>query len=50
MSYGKTVREESRVPTRELRDAIPQVFAGYKQLHDSARAAGAAGRPEARRS
>ena len=40
MSYGKVVREELRVPTRELRHAIPQVFAGYKQLHDSALAPG----------
>jgi AhpD family alkylhydroperoxidase len=41
MGYGKDVREELRVPTRELRHAIPQVFAGYKGLHDSALAAGA---------
>ena len=41
MSYGKAVREELRVPTRELRHAIPQVYAGYKQLHDSALAPGA---------
>ena len=41
MSYGKTVRDELRVPTRELRHAIPQVYAGYKELHDSAFAAGA---------
>jgi AhpD family alkylhydroperoxidase len=41
VSYGKTVREELRVPTRELRHAIPQVYAGYKQLHDSALAPGA---------
>ena len=40
MSYGKAVREELRVPTRELRHAIPQVYAGYKQLHDSALAPG----------
>ena len=36
MDYGKAVREELRVPTRELRHAIPQVYAGYKELHDSA--------------
>ena len=36
MSYGKTVRDELRVPTRELRHAIPQVYAGYKELHDAA--------------
>jgi len=36
MSYGKTVRDGLRVPTRELRHAIPKVYAGYRQLHDSA--------------
>jgi hypothetical protein len=36
MGYGKDVREELRVPSRELRHAIPQVYAGYKQLYDSA--------------
>ena len=41
MGYGKDVREELRAPTRELRHAIPRVYAGYKQLHDSALAAGA---------
>ena len=41
MSYGKTVREELHVPTRELRHAIPEVYAGYKQLHDAALAPGA---------
>lgn len=41
MSYGKAVRDELRVPTRELRHAIPQVYAGYRELHDSALAAGA---------
>src|SRR5579863_2770931 len=40
MSYGTTVRNELQVPTRELRHAIPQVYAGYKELHDSALAAG----------
>jgi hypothetical protein len=39
MGYGKDVREELRAPTRELRHAIPRVYAGYKQLHDSALAA-----------
>ena len=29
------------MPTRDLRHAIPQVYAGYKQLHDSALAPGA---------
>jgi AhpD family alkylhydroperoxidase len=41
MSYGKAVREELRGPGRELRRAIPQVYAGYRQLHDAALAAGA---------
>ena len=40
MGYGKVVREELRGPTRELRHAIPQVFAGYKELLDSALAPG----------
>ena len=41
MGYGKAVREELRVPTRELRHAIPQVYAGYKELNDAALAPGA---------
>ncbi|HTT55135.1 MAG TPA: carboxymuconolactone decarboxylase family protein [Streptosporangiaceae bacterium] len=41
MSYGTAVREELRRPARELRHAIPQVYAGYKQLHDAALAPGA---------
>ena len=41
MGYGTDVREGLRVPTRELRHAIPQVYAGYRQLHDTALAAGA---------
>ncbi len=41
MGYGKDVREELRVPSRELRHAIPQVYAGYKQLYDAALAPGA---------
>ena len=40
MSYGKAVRDQLRVPTRELRHAIPQVYAGYKELHDAALGAG----------
>ncbi len=40
MSYGKAVRDELAVPTRDLRHAIPQVYAGYRELHDSALAAG----------
>jgi AhpD family alkylhydroperoxidase len=41
MGYGKAIREELRVPARELRHAIPQVYAGYRELHDSALAPGA---------
>ncbi|WP_374985812.1 carboxymuconolactone decarboxylase family protein [Streptomyces fradiae] len=41
MSYGKHVREELRAPSRELRRALPQVYEGYKQLHDAALAPGA---------
>ena len=40
MGYGKTVRDELSLPTRELRHAIPQVYAGYKELHDAALAPG----------
>ena len=40
-SYGKAVRDDLRMPTRNLRHAIPQVHAGYKELHDSALAPGA---------
>jgi AhpD family alkylhydroperoxidase len=39
-SYGATVREELRGPTRELRHAIPAVYAGYKELYDAALAPG----------
>lgn len=41
MGYGKAVRDELRVPTRELRHAIPAVYDGYRELHDAAFAAGA---------
>ena len=41
MGYGKDVREELRVPSRELRHAIPEVYEGYRQLHSSALAPGA---------
>jgi len=41
MSYANVVRDELRIPTRELRHAIPQVYAGYKELHDSALSPGA---------
>jgi AhpD family alkylhydroperoxidase len=41
MSYGKSVREELRKPTRELRHAIPDVYDGYRHLHEAALQAGA---------
>ena len=41
MGYGADVREGLRLPSRELRHAIPEVYAGYKQLHDAALADGA---------
>ncbi|NKQ59355.1 carboxymuconolactone decarboxylase family protein [Amycolatopsis sp. K13G38] len=41
MSYGKTVREELRKPSRELRQAIPSVYEGYRRLHEAALADGA---------
>ncbi len=41
MNYGSSVREQLREPTRELRRAIPAVYEGYRQLHDSALAEGA---------
>ena len=40
MSYGSSVREGLREPTRELRRAIPAVYEGYKELHDAALAEG----------
>jgi AhpD family alkylhydroperoxidase len=40
-SYGQIVRDELRTPTRELRRAIPEVYRGYKELHDAALAPGA---------
>ncbi|HVX42707.1 MAG TPA: carboxymuconolactone decarboxylase family protein [Mycobacteriales bacterium] len=40
-SYGATVREDLRIPSRDLRRAIPAVYAGYRQLHDAALAGGA---------
>src|SRR5262249_59735506 len=41
MSYGITIQQELRGLNRELRRSIPQVYEGYKQLHDAALAAGA---------
>jgi AhpD family alkylhydroperoxidase len=41
MNYGSDIRAALREPTRELRRAIPEVYEGYKQLHDAALADGA---------
>jgi AhpD family alkylhydroperoxidase len=41
MGYGKDVRDQLRAPARELRHQIPQVYAGYRELHDAAMADGA---------
>ena len=41
MSYGQAVRDELRVPTRELRRAIPPGLRGLQRTHESALAPGA---------
>ena len=41
MSHGHAVQEELREPARALRRAIPEVYAGYRQLHTAAYAEGA---------
>ena len=41
MTHGKAVQDELRTPTRELRRMIPEVFAGFSQLHDAAFVEGA---------
>ena len=41
MSHGHAVQDELREPARALRQAIPDVYAGYRQLHGAAYAAGA---------
>jgi AhpD family alkylhydroperoxidase len=41
MSHGQAVRDALRGPTRALRQAIPEVYRGYRELHDAALAAGA---------
>jgi AhpD family alkylhydroperoxidase len=41
MSYGNAVRAELRKPTVDLRHAIPQVYAGYRELYAAALAPGA---------
>ena len=41
MGYAESVQQELRGPAKELRRAIPAVYAGYAQLHDAAFAPGA---------
>ncbi|MFE1409269.1 carboxymuconolactone decarboxylase family protein [Streptomyces sp. NPDC058746] len=41
MSYGAQAQDGLRTPARELRRAVPQVYEGYKRLHDSAVESGA---------
>jgi AhpD family alkylhydroperoxidase len=41
MSYGKSVRDDLQVLTRELRHAIPDVYAGYQRMREAAFASGA---------
>ena len=40
MSHRKAVRDALRGPTRALRQAIPDVYRGYRELHDAALADG----------
>jgi hypothetical protein len=40
-SYGHAVEEELREPERALRQAIPEVYRGYLQLHSAVFAVGA---------
>lgn len=40
-SYGKAVSDELRPLARDLRQAIPDVFRGFAELHRGAMAAGA---------
>lgn len=41
MSHGPAVQQELLEPARALRRAIPEVYAGYRQLHAAAYAPGA---------
>lgn len=41
MTYGKSVQAELREPSRALRRAIPDVLAGFAQLHEAALRPGA---------
>ena len=40
MGYGKDVQRELRVPARDLRRAIPEVYASFADLHEAALADG----------
>jgi AhpD family alkylhydroperoxidase len=41
MGYGKDVQRELRMPARELRKSIPEVYEGFAKLHEAALADGA---------
>ncbi|MQA82211.1 MAG: carboxymuconolactone decarboxylase family protein [Streptosporangiales bacterium] len=41
MGDGKAVEDELRTPARDLRHAIPAVYAGFARLHDAALRPGA---------
>lgn len=41
MSYGRVVQDELRGPARALRQAIPEVYDGYRRLHAAVYAPGA---------
>ena len=41
MTHGKAVRDALRAPTRALRQTIPAVYDGYRELNQAALAAGA---------
>ncbi|HEU4539637.1 MAG TPA: carboxymuconolactone decarboxylase family protein [Jiangellaceae bacterium] len=43
MSFGKEVQRDLRVPARDLRRAIPEVYEGFTKLHEAALAEGALG-------
>jgi AhpD family alkylhydroperoxidase len=41
MSYGRAVQKELRAPAAALRAAIPDVYAGYQEMHSAVFRAGA---------
>ena len=41
MTFGKAVQESLREPERALRQALPDVYRGHRQMHSAAFAAGA---------